>query len=238
MASRKLIDQKRKGSESSPRAAGHIQAKPPVREDGTFPLTAISYDNRVFSDVFGPHFPRAAIHQRGGVFCCATLHLPLARIAWHAKPSARTEPSPARNQLQQPHVQRYCQPIFSTHSCSPTEASLLLLDLRSSPRTARHIRAKPPVRADGFFFLTAISHDSRMFSDVFGPHFPAASSPRAHGKRSASYMLCPANLFPFRMRSVMATANSRDASRFLSAVDWTDAQKQRCQRAKRRTSRA
>ncbi len=89
-----------------------------------------------------------------------------------------------------------------------------------------------------FFFLTAISHDSRMFSDVFGPHFPAASSPRAHGKRSASYMLCPANLFPFRMRSVMATANSRDASRFLSAVDWTDAQKQRCQRARRRTSRA
>ncbi len=145
---------------------------------------------------------------------------------------------PARNQLQQPHVQRYCQPIFSTHSCSPTEASLLLLDLRSSPRTARHIRAKPPVRADGFFFLTAISHDSRMFSDVFGPHFPAASSPRAHGKRSASYMLCPANLFPFRMRSVMATANSRDASRFLSAVDWTDAQKQRCQRARRRASRA
>lgn len=193
MASRKLIDQKRKGSESSPRAAGHIQAKPPVREDGTFPLTAISYDNRVFSDVFGPHFPRAAIHQRGGVFCCATLHLPLARIAWHAKPSARTEPSPARNQLQQPHVQRYCQPTFSVRNCSPTEASLLLR---------------------------------------------AASSPRAHGKRSASYMLCPANLFPFRMRSVMATANSRDASRFLSAVDWTDAQKQRCQRAKRRTSRA
>ena len=68
-----------------PPAARHIRAKPPVRTDGTFPLTAISYNSRVFNDVFGQCFPRAAIHQQGGVFCCATLHLPLARIAGHGR---------------------------------------------------------------------------------------------------------------------------------------------------------
>ena len=68
-----------------PPAARHIRAKPPVRTDGTFPLTAISYNSRVFNDVFGQCFPCAAIHQQGGVFCCATLHLPLARIAGHGR---------------------------------------------------------------------------------------------------------------------------------------------------------
>ena len=47
-----------------PPAARHIRAKPLVRADETFPLTAISYDNRMFSDVFGPCFPRIAICQQ------------------------------------------------------------------------------------------------------------------------------------------------------------------------------
>ena len=110
--------------------------------------------------------------------------------------------------------------MFSTHNYSPTEASLLLRDLRSSPRAAIHIQAKPPVRADGSFFLTAISYDNRMFSDVFGPHFPRvticqqgrclllrdlASSPRAHSL--ACEAIGPDGAFP-RPQSVATAACS------------------------------
>ena len=37
-------------------------------DEAFFPLTAISYDNRVFSDVFGSYFPRVAICQQGRRF--------------------------------------------------------------------------------------------------------------------------------------------------------------------------
>ena len=142
----------------------HIQAKPPVRADGFFFLTAISHDSRMFSDVFGPHFPRAAIHQQGWRF--------------------------------------------------------LLRDLRSPLRTAIHIQAKPPVWADGTFPPPAISHDNRMFSDVFGSHFPRvaicqqgrrfllrdlASSPRARSR--AREAIGPDGAFP-RPQSVATAACS------------------------------
>ena len=59
-----------------PPAARHIRAKPLVRADETFPLTAISYNSRVFNDVFGPCFPCAAIHQQGRCLLLRDLRSP------------------------------------------------------------------------------------------------------------------------------------------------------------------